>query len=235
MRINRRRSVSYPFYMHYIYGSPYNSKAKCRSYDNNFSANLRTFGCYSHLVGLLNDELKSGQSVCQFGITFGSQIDETALTIGRSGIYNIIDINSAEIKRLTAKHGKLYPQISFIRDNVAEITPRATYDVVISFMLLSMTPDSLKPQIINNALKSLRVGGKAVFIDYHRPVWWHPLGKLLRTYYRLRYPFVDTLFSRSLSSFVSPELRSSFIWRRTLCFGGLFQKTIATRREILTR
>ena len=42
----------------------------------------------------------------------------------------------------------------------------------LSFLLLHEVPDETKKAVINRILKSVKVGGKAIFIEYHKAKWY---------------------------------------------------------------
>ncbi len=78
-------------------------------------------------------------------------------------------------------------------------------------------------------LGRLVVGGKAIFIDYHGPVSWHPLGALMRLVFRTLEPFATSLTHNEISSFASHH--DNFDWRKQTFFGGLYQQVVARRRR----
>jgi hypothetical protein len=77
----------------------------------------------------------------------------------------------------------------------------------------------------------VKKGGKVVFIDWHNPLFYHPLRYLVRMYNRLNHPFVERLWDRDISSYAETNLRSQFYWRKTTYFGRMFQKCVATRKD----
>lgn len=61
-------------------------------------------------------------------------------------------------------------------------------------MLLHELPPLTRTRVIDNILKALKPGGKAVFIDYHQPSSYHPLKYIIRTINRLYQPFAESLW-----------------------------------------
>ena len=49
-----------------------------------------------------------------------------------------------------------------------------THDLTrrLSFLLLHEVPDDTKYKVINRIMMSVPVGGKAIFIEYHKPAWY---------------------------------------------------------------
>ena len=231
MNINKSSKPSLPAYIDVIYGNIYNNPEECTRLDNDLSCNLRTFFQYNRLVNSLVRELKMNQSVMQFGGCFGHEIDEVAMAIGAYGQYDIIDINPLEVSRITDKYWKVYQGIKIFKQDAAQLNPESIYDAVICFMLLSQVPTATKVKIINNALQMVKPGGKVIFVDWHNPLYYHPLRYIVRMYNRLYNPFVEKLWDRDIETFASPKLRTDFIWRKSTYFGRMFQKTVAIRKE----
>ena len=72
-----------------------------------------------------------------------------------------------------------------------------------------------------------RPGGKVLFVDYHRPVPWHPLRPVMAAVFRWLEPFADGLVSRPITDFAAHP--QDFHWRKETRFGGLYQKMVAKR------
>lgn len=231
MNISKSPKNILPAYIDFIYGDIYKHPDKCASLDNDLSCNLRTFFQYKRLVASLVKEVKMNQNVMQFGLTFGSQIDEVAMAVGAYGQYDIIDINPSEVTRCSEKYWKVYQGMKIFKQDAANIKPKANYDVLICFMLLSQVPSLSKYKIVNNALRMVRPGGKVVFIDWHNPLSYHPLKYLARMHNRLYHPFIERLWDREIDTYAETDIRSKFIWRKSTYFGRMFQKMVAVRKE----
>lgn len=230
MNIDKSSKEGLPAYLDTVYGKLYNDSRRCSFWDNNFLSNIRTFFMYHHLVDTTLKEIKRGQRVMQLGVVFGNQIDEVASAIGPKGKYDIIDINAQEAKRATVKYGKKFPCLKIYNKDARILKTAAEYDVVICFMLLSLVPNISKHKIINNALRMVKKGGKVVFVDWHNPVVYHPLRYIVRMYNRLNHPFVEKLWDKDIVSYVAPDTKTQFSWRKNTCFGGMFQKLTAIRK-----
>lgn len=233
MNSDRQQKISLPPYIDFIYGDLYKDINKCMSRDNTILCKLKTFFQYKTLVNAAVNEVKRNQSVLQLGITFGNQIDEVAMAVGAYGQYDIVDINPIQVSRVTEKYWKVYQGLKIFRQDAASLKLNNQYDAVICFFLLSEVPSATKNKIITNALKMVKPGGKVVFVDWHKPFFWHPLRYLVRMYNRLYHPFVERLWDRDIDTYVSPEIRAQFIWHKSTYFGRMYQKTVATRKENL--
>ena len=220
-----------PAYIDFIYGDLYQNPKKCAARDNRFSCGWRSFFQYQKLVSALSSEIKYNDTILQFGLTFGNQIDEVAMASGNRSKYHIIDINAAEVARAAEKYGNIFSGLKLSVQDGANFKTEEKYDDVICFMLLSMVPSATKAKIVNCALECAKNKGKVIFIDWHNPFKFHPLRYVVRMYNRLKHPFVERLWDRQISAYAEPLLRADFNWRTTSYFGGMFQKTVAVRKK----
>ena len=217
-----------PAYSEFFYGDIYNSPSKTASRDKPLSVHLRTFFQDEKMLQSLLREISVNQRILQMGVTFGPEIEEVAYKAGGMSGYDIIDVNELQLKMCRKKLGAVCPFIRFIRANAATFKDSAKYDVVIVWFLLKEMPIVTKTKTINNALNLVRPGGKVVFVDYHNPVKWHPLRYLVRMYNHLYHPFAEKLWDRQIDTFAKDK--TLFSWRKSLFFGGMYQKVVATRK-----
>ncbi len=226
--IKQDKTKKLPAYSRLIYGDIYNNLQKSMARDSNLSANLRTFFQYNKLVNAALNNIKMNQSLLQMGLVFGNQIDQVAQRIGAYGQYDILDINGLQVSRCQEKYGNIYPAMKIFEQNAANIDIKNQYDVVLCFLLLQELPPATKARVINNSLNAIKPGGCAIFVDYHKPAPWHPLRYFVRMYNRLYNPFVEKLWDRDIDAFA--KNKSQFVWRKSLYFGGMFQKVVATKK-----
>lgn len=112
-------------------------------------------------------------------------------------------------------------------DDAGTFGGEAPFDAVCCFFLLHEVPEYYKHLIVNNALRNLRRGGKAVFIDYHQPSMLHPLRGFMQKIFRRPEPFAEALWHRDIESYArGPD---HYRWRKSTYFGGLYQKVVAVR------
>ena len=217
-----------PAYSEFVYGHIYNDLDKSNARDNDFSANLRTFFQYDKLIESSLFPVKMNQAVLQMGLVFGGQIDAVARCVGAYGQYDVLDINGLQVSRCQEKYGNIYPALKIFKQDASLIDIKEQYDTVICFMLLQELPQVTKAKVINKALAAVKPGGSVVFVDWHRPSFWHPLRYLVRMYNRLKHPFVEKLWDREIETYANNK--TSFMWYKSTYFGGMFQRVIATRK-----
>ncbi len=227
--MNEKKVSSIPVYSSFVYGDRYNSITASETLDTAFSARLRTFFQYDKLVASALRNIKMNQNVLQMGLVFGNEIDQVAQTVGAYGQYDIIDVNPFQVSRNQEKYGSVYPCLHIFEQDAATLKVEKKYDVVLCFLLLQELPVVTKMKVVNNALNAVKDGGCAVFIDYHNPLYWHPLRYVVRMYNRLRHPFAEKLWDREIDTFAKNKI--DFVWRKSTCFGRMFQKVVATRKN----
>ena len=89
-------------------------------------------------------------------------------------------------------------------------------------------PERQRGQIVDNVLAAVGPGGKAVFVDYHRPLRWHPLQPVMGLIFRWLEPYAPSLLDAAIES-LSPR-GADFLWYKRTLFGGLYQHVVATRQ-----
>lgn len=216
-----------PLYLKEIYGDFYNSKKLVRLFDSPLFRNITSLGQNNKLINAALKEINRGDKVLQLGCTLGVQIEKTASHIGAYGQYDIMDVSNIQINRCKEKYANLYTQMHFIRQN-ANKPVHENYDVVLIYMLLHEVPHLQKTKILKAALDSIREGGKVVIIDYHEPAKWHPLRYAVRMFNRLFQPFAEILWDREIPTFIKDK--SGYMFRRSLYFGGMYQKVVIDRK-----
>ena len=101
----------------------------------------------------------------------------------------------------------------------------------LSFLLLHEVPDDTKRKVIDRIMMSVPVGGKAIFIEYHKPAWYSPWRYMMPIGYWLLEPLAFTVWNHQITELGDPELVKKFKWRKELRFMGLYQKLVGVRVE----
>lgn len=221
--------IKLPAYSDIIYGAIYNDMSKSKLYDKGWFVKLRSLWQYDKLVSSTLREIKMNQKVLQLGATFGNQIDRVAERVGAYGFYDVIDVNANQIERCKGKYANAgYPALNLIHQDATNLQVDDKYDVVLCFMLLQELPIVSKKKAINAALSAVRDGGSVIFVDYHNPIFWHPLRYIVRMLNRLFNPFVEKLWDRDIETFANN--RTDFTWRKNTYFGRMFQKLVVSKK-----
>lgn len=160
-----------PAYLTDIYGWLYLNPKLYNLLDNAFLLNFLTLGYHSLLTEEVKKEISPHSHILQIGATLGGQIEKAYSGLGMLGSYTIVDILPDILENCREKH--LEQKIGFVHADAAK-TVKGNYDIIISYMLLHELPPLTRTRVIDNILKALKPGGKAVFIDYHQPSSYHP-------------------------------------------------------------
>lgn len=215
-----------PEYLNSLYHRWYFDMTFSSWLDGEWMANLTTFFYMSRLTRCVTDEILEGQRVLQMGISSGNFEREIADKMNSNGVYHIEDISPI---RIISCKNKLAPwmNVTFDETDVCVFKDKK-YNVVVCFFLLHELPDARKKEAVSKALASLLPDGRVVFIDYHRPSPWNPLGYLVKYFNRMYEPFAETLWYTEIESYAKNA--DQFIWdKKTFC-GGLYQCVIAQKR-----
>jgi SAM-dependent methyltransferase len=156
---------------------------------------------------------------------YGRLIPQIAGAVGPAGRFDVIDVAPLQVA-LCRRKLRPFPNAR-VRIADAARPGAETYDVVVCFFLLHELPDAYKRAVVDALLARLSDGGKAVFIDYHAPAPWHPLRGLMRQVFTRLEPFAAALWRHEIAAFARDADR--YVWRTETFFGGLYQKTVASR------
>ncbi len=123
-----------------------------------------------------------------------------------NGRLDVRDIAPLQVA-LTRQKLEGLPQVHVACRNAVDPEPRE-FDAVTCFFLLHEVPDDVKVQIVQAMLQLVGPGGKAIFIDYHRPHRWHPLKPVMQRVFAWLEPFALTMWSREIENSRRDERRS---------------------------
>lgn len=218
-----------PDYLQKTYYWAYLNPRNVRLLDREFVVRTILWQQHIKLQKLAFAEIAPGQSVLQPASVYGSFVPNLAAHIGPQGSLDVVDV--AEVQVLSARR-KLqgFSSATVHHANILDFDG-GPFDVVCCYFLLHEVPDSYKYEVVNLLLEKLGPGGKAVFVDYHKPRWWHPLKLITSIVFDTLEPYAKTLWRHEIQDFADTSER--FHWSKETCFGGLFQKVVASRRECL--
>ncbi len=216
-----------PDYLKDTYTWAYLSPWGVRLFDHPFVVRAILWGNYDRLKRAACEEIEPGWSVLQTACVYGDLSANLADRIGPSGSLDIVDVAPIQVQHCREKlAGRTNAQVECA--DARDIAGRGPYDAVCCFFLLHEVPEDLKSAIVPAVIDRVKPGGRAVFVDYHRPGLWHPLRPLMRLVFALLEPFAVTLWRREIVSYL--PARSDIEVRKSTFFGGLYQKVVVTRR-----
>lgn len=215
-----------PAYLRDVYYWAYLDPRNVRLLDREIVVSVILWGNHRKLQRLAFEEIAPGQRVLQPAAVYGDFSPNLARHIGPAGRLDVIDVARIQTAACRRKlHG--FPQARVCRADAAKIT-RGRYDAVCCYFLLHELPLDYKRKVIASLMRRVVVGGKAVFVDYHRPHWAHPLKPITSFVFDTLEPFAKDLWHHEIRELATEADR--FAWRKKTIFGGLFQKVVAERR-----
>lgn len=220
-----------PDYLKDTYTWAYLDPDNVRLLDRDWVVSLILWGNPKRLHQAVFDELAPGQSVLQSTHVYGGFIPDLARFLGPEGELEVLDIAPVQVANCRRKLAGPPEDRATTRIHLGDAR-RPTghaYDGVISFFLLHELPDPDKRAAVDALLQSVKPSGKAIFIDYHKPVWFHPLKPVMSLVFDTLEPFAKGLWRQPIRDFASNG--TQFTWTTETLFGGLYQKTIAIRNQ----
>lgn len=193
--------------------------------DRHLVVNSILWGNYRPLVRAACGEFAAGERVLQAASVYGDLSSRLATRLGEGGFLDIIDVAPLQVDHCRRKLAGR----TNVRVRVADAAHPGEdgYDGACCFFLLHEVPDANKRQIVDALLAAVRVGGKVVIVDYHRPAWWHPLRPVMSAVFRWLEPYANNLLSCQVAELASRP--TAFSGRKETRFGGLYQKVVLER------
>jgi len=221
-----------PKYLKDTYTWAYVSPLAPLIFDHPLVVSAILWGNYHRLIETVVGEIPPASRVLQTACVYGSFSPRLADRIGPAGRLDIIDVAPTQVETARAKLvGRPHARVQLCD---AINPPDGAYDVVCSFFLLHEVPEEYKRRIVDAILSRVGPGGKAVFVDYHRPRLLHPLRPIMWAVFRLLEPFAPPLWRQEIASYARAGHADDFTWSKQTMFGGLYQKVVARRRPVMT-
>ena len=217
-----------PDYLRSVYGWAYLTPWLARLLDHQLVVQTILWGNAQKLIADVLAELAPGDKVFQPAAVYGDFSRQLAVAIGPEGRLDVRDIAPLQVNLTRRKLAGL-PQAHVAWGDAAAPARERLYDAVTCFFLLHEVPDDMKERIAAAMLSLVAPGGKAVFVDYHRPHRRHPLKPLMRRIFDRLEPFAVGLWEREIEAWAGPQAQD-FTWRKRTRFGGLYQIVVAERR-----
>lgn len=222
---SRPAAPELPAYLVETYRWAYLSEGWRRILDRSLVVSAILWGNARRLMQSAVAEFAPGSHVLQTACVYGDFSQLLAGQVGRAGSLEVIDVAPLQVENCRRKLVD-YPNAQ-VRVADAAVPTGMTYDGVCCFFLLHEVPEDYKRRIVDSLLSSVRPGGRAVFVDYHRPTPLHPLRAVMSLVFRWLEPYAPSLWEREIASYARKA--DAFVWHKETYFGGLYQKTVAIR------
>lgn len=215
-----------PAYLREVYSWAYLNRVGQLVFDNPLAVNAILWGNMTPLTNAVLAELKPGQTVLQPACVYGNFSRRVAERLGPDGRLDLMDIAPIQVANARRK----LKGLGQVRIKRADAAARggSEYDAVACFFLLHEVPEDYKAAIVDALLARVAPGGKAVFVDYHRPRALHPLKPLMSLVFDTLEPFAKGLWNKEIADY-APAAAAAFDWRKTTRFASLYQVVVAER------
>ena len=223
--VKGKKTNQLPPYMGIFSNLIYENKIISGIFDDSRIVRLRSLGLQKKIVSELLRDISKNAHVLQIGLVFGDEILRVYDKVKKHGKLDIFDVSDTQIALAKEKYARKNIEISNYN---AAVEWDEKYDVVICYNLLHELPLKTRQKVMDNVLTSLAMGGKAIFVDYAKPVWWQLFRWPLWVFNRLYQPFAESLWQKPLEKFCSKK--DDYRWQHSYFGGGLWQKTIAVRK-----
>lgn len=222
-----RKEHAVPAYLRDTYAWAYMRPMSLQLLDRPLVVSAILWGNYRRLVRGVLAELRAGQQVYQPACVYGDFSSRIVAVLGPHGRLEVADILPIQVENLRRKLCGAGNASVSLRD--ASDRFGKTYGVVCCFFLLHEMPPDYRRHTVDALLNAVEPGGKAVFVDYHRPHWAHPLKWIMSLIFDALEPFAKDLWCNEIASYGSRS--DEFVWSKQTYFGGLYQKVVVERRR----
>lgn len=224
-RDSAARDSAVPAYLRDVYHWAYLSPVGRAVFDHPSIVSAILWGNYHKLIRAVEEEVTPGVRMLQVACVYGEFSQRMADAVGPEGHLDVIDVANIQVDNCRGKL-RAHPNTRVMIGDAVD-PPEGPFDVVCSFFLLHEVPEDYKYRVVEAVLSRVAPGGKAVFVDYHRPGPFHPLKTIMSVVFATLEPFARALWDNEIVQY-APS-RAGFQWSKTLYFGGLYQKVVARR------
>jgi len=226
MSFSTDRAELLPAYLRDVYNWAYLTPWLAGLLDRQLVVQTILWGNAQRLIDDVLAEVGAEQKLFQPAAVYGDFSRQLAQRVGPAGTLEVRDIAPLQVNLTRRKLADL-PQARVAWGDAAAPEGRGRFDAVACFFLLHEVPDEVKHRIATAMLSQVGPGGKAIFVDYHRPVRWHPLKPLMSRIFRHLEPFAPSMWHKEIRDWAGPAA-DGFTWSKRTRFGGLYQIVVAT-------
>lgn len=223
------RMSAVPAYLSRTYHWAYLNRHTLPWLDRSLVVSAILWGNAGRLMRAAVAEFSPGQRLLQAACVYGPFSRMLAERVGGDGELEVVDVAPIQVANARRKlAGLSHAQVRQGDLAKPDCVAAEAWDAVCCFFLLHEVPPVERACIVHNLLGAVRPAGKIVFVDYHRAHRWHPLRPVMAQVFRWLEPFAPSLLDTDITA-LSPHA-DEFTWKKTTCFGGLYQTIVGVRR-----
>lgn len=218
-----------PQYLKSVYNWAYLDPKSIKRLDHQWIVWVLLFLNAGRLMNRYLDQVEPGMKVWQVAHVYGTLVQKVAKKCGESGEFHLTDCTPGQLSQAYAKLAP-FKNSHITQSDAADFDHPETFDLVCSFMLLHEVPSDKKRAVVDRMLQNMKPGGKAIFVDYHKPKWyWQPFRAILQLVNRTLEPFSNEIWENEIESFATHK--AQYHWQKESIFGGVYQCVIATKKS----
>lgn len=216
-----------PDYLRETYWWAYLHPNAVRIFERQWLVNLILWGNFPRLRDLALDELGgpvAGRTL-QVACVYGDFTPRLSARLGAGSGLDVVDVAPVQLDNLQRKVRGCRNVALHHQDSTALEFDDASYQQTVVFFLLHEQPEDVRRRTMAEALRVTKPGGKVVFVDYHRPTLFNPIGQFMRPVLRILEPFALDLWRHEIRHWLPDGIAPRSITKSTY-FGGLYQKVV---------
>ncbi|MGV3278162.1 rhodoquinone biosynthesis methyltransferase RquA [Rickettsiales bacterium LUAb2] len=220
-------AIEVPNYLQEVYSWCYLNPKNVSRLDNSLLINLALYGNSNKLIKSYLKEIKPSDTILHIGNNYGKLLPLIAKKLNNTGKLDLIDVIPLQLANALKKL-KDFNNVDLWQQD-ASVSYYRDYSFVGCYFLLHELPLKVKVEVLNNILDQVyNNNAKAVIIDYHHPILYHPLRPILRIVNTILHPFMKDLWEYDIEDLAKEK--DNFIWKKTTYFGKMFQKIVITKK-----
>jgi ubiquinone/menaquinone biosynthesis C-methylase UbiE len=193
-------------------------------FERQWLVNLILWGNFYKLRDLALSEFQKPSKILQVACVYGNFTEQLAKSMPDSDIH-VVDVAEIQLNNLKSKISSFKNVELHHQDSSSLKFPNESFDNVILFFLLHEMPEEVREKTVKEAIRVLKPGGKAVFVDYHKAAAYNPFKYIMIPVLKWLEPFALDLWKKDIKEWMPPV---SSISKQTY-FGGLYQKVLVIK------
>jgi ubiquinone/menaquinone biosynthesis C-methylase UbiE len=219
-----------PNYLKETYWWAYVHPRAVQIFERQWLVNMILWGNFTRLRNMALDEIDTSTTGkhLQVACVYGDFSQEFASRLSPESELHIIDVAPVQLENVKHKiknHSNVYLHH---QDSAYLEFDDAVFDNVVVFFLLHEQPESIRKKTVEQVMRVLKPGGKAIFIDYHQPHWANPLRYVMYPVLNFLEPFALDIWKQEIIEWLPDDLKPEHLNKKTL-FGDLYQKVVMVR------
>ncbi|MBF0438190.1 MAG: class I SAM-dependent methyltransferase [Magnetococcales bacterium] len=223
--------LAVPVYLQKTYWWAYLHPNGVRFFERQWLVNCILWGNFARLRDAALSEMGTPitGNTLQVACVYGDLTPKLVNRIAPGAKLHIVDVAPVQLNNLHRKLGGNRANVYLHHQDSTHLTfSDGFFDQVLVFFLLHEQPAGVREQTVAEAIRVVRPGGKAIFVDYHGPSKANPFRYIMIPILKTLEPFAMDTWDNEISAWIPPEFNIQNIRKETF-FGGLYQKTVITK------